>query len=189
MDAKNIETLALPYEDEISIQLLRSHIHFLNGEINENSVLDVIKWITYENLDPEYSELTLYINSTGGNLAESFALIEIMKKSRKPIITVGIGSICSAAFLIFAAGFKGCRYISKTASIMCHQFSDGYCGKYHDIVAVAKENNLANQRMLDHLKECTGLDSRSVKSKFLSATDSWFTAEEIIDLGVADKIF
>jgi ATP-dependent protease ClpP protease subunit len=104
MDAKNIETLALPYEDEISIQLLRSHIHFLNGEINENSVLEVIKWITYENLDPEYSELTLYINSTGGNLAESFALIEIMKKSRKPIITIGIGSVCSAAFLIFAAG-------------------------------------------------------------------------------------
>jgi ATP-dependent Clp protease protease subunit len=189
MVAKNSEIFVLPYEDEISLNLLRNHIHFLNGEINENSILETIKWITYENLNPEYSELTLYINSNGGNLTDSFALIEIMQKSRKPIMTVGIGSVCSAAFLIFAAGSKGYRFISKTASIMCHQFSDGYCGKYHDIMAVTKENNLTIQRMTNHLKDCTGLDSRTVKSKFLPATDSWFTAEEIIDLGVADKIF
>ena len=110
MVAKNSEIFVLPYEDEISLNLLRNHIHFLNGEINENRILETIKWITYENLNPEYSELTLYINSNGGNLTDSFALIEIMQKSRKPIMTVGIGSVCSAAFLIFAAGSKGDGY-------------------------------------------------------------------------------
>lgn len=189
MAAKNIDNFMLPYHDEIDIQLLKNHIYFLNGEINENSVLDAIKWITYENLNPEYSELYMYINSDGGSLTDCFALIEIMQKSKKPIMTIGIGSVCSAAFLIFAAGTKGCRYISKNASIMCHQFSDGYSGKYHDIVAVTKENNLAITRMLNHLKDCTGLDGRTVRSKFLPATDSWFTAEEVVNLGVADKIF
>ena len=143
----------------------------------------------YENFIPGNNELTLYINSDGGSLIDAFALIEIMRKSNKIIKTVGLGSVCSAAFLIFAAGHRGKRYIAKTASIMCHQFSDGYVGKYHDVVAMMKENNLTNQRMVDLLKECTSLDVRTIKSKLLPPTDVWFTAEEIIKLGVADNIF
>lgn len=189
MAAKPIDNFPLPYDDEISIHLLKNHVHFLNGDIDENNTLDAIRWITYENLLPGDYDLVMYINSDGGSLVDAFALIDIMQKSEKPITTIGIGSVCSAAFLIFAAGTKGQRLISKTASIMSHQFSDGYVGKYHDIKALAKENDLMNLRMTNLLKECTGLDGRTVKSKFLPATDSWFTAEEIIDLGVADKIF
>ena len=187
MAGKNIDLL--PYEDEISLHLLRNHVFFLNGDIDENNTLDAIRWIMYENFLPGNNELTLYINSDGGSLIDAFALIEIMRKSNKPIKTVGLGSVCSAAFLIFAAGAKGKRYIAKTASIMCHQFSDGYVGKYHDVVAMMKENNLTNQRMVDLLKDCTKLDVRTIKSKLLPPTDVWFTAEEIIKLGVADNIF
>ena len=69
------------------------------------------------------------------------------------------------------------------------QFSDSNSGKYHDIKAAAKENDLANQRMVNLLKEFTDMETRTIKSKLLPPSDVWFTADELIELGVADKIF
>ena len=91
--------------------------------------------------------------------------------------------------IIFAAGTKGQRLISETASVMCHQYSDGFSGKYHDIKAIAKENELANQRMVNLLKEFTGLETRTIKSKLLPPSDVWFTTDELLELGVADGVF
>ena len=40
--------------------------------------------------------------------------------------------------------------------------------------------------MSNILKENTGLDTRTIKSKLLNATDVWLTAEEMVELGIAD---
>lgn len=179
----------IPAEDRINAGLLENHIHFLYGEIDEDNVMETIRWITFENLKPGNETLTLYINSDGGNLQDAFALIEIMQKSNKTIRTIGVGNVCSAAFMIFAAGTKGERTISQTASIMCHQFSGDTTGKYHDVKAAMKENELANQRMVNLLKEFTDLETRTIKTKLLPPSDVWLTADELIELGVADNIF
>lgn len=178
----------VPAEERIESRLLSNHIHFLTGDIDEISTLDTIKWIMYENLFNDKEPLTLYINSDGGSLQDAFALIDVMKLSVKPIRTIGIGSVCSAAFLIFAAGTKGERIISSNASIMCHQYSNASYGKYHDIKAANKENELLNERMISLLKYCTNLDSRTIKSKLLPPSDVWFSAQEVLELGIADKI-
>jgi ATP-dependent Clp protease protease subunit len=179
----------IPADDRIKAGLLENNIHFLCGEIDEENTLEAIQWITFANLKPGNETLTLYINSEGGSLQDAFALIEMMRKSKKVIRTIGIGSVCSAAFMIFAAGTKGERQISETASIMCHQFSGDASGKYHDIKAAAKENDLANLRMVNLLKEFTEMETRTIKSKLLPPSDVWFTADELIELGVADEIF
>lgn len=176
-------------EDRINAGLLENHIHFLYGDIDEDNIMDAIYWITYENLQSGNYPLTLYINSDGGSLQDAFALIDVMRKSNKPVRTIGLGSVCSSAFMIFAAGAKGHRLISSTATAMCHQYSDGMTGKYHDIRATAKEHELINKRMVDILKECTELNTTTIKRKLLPPSDAYFTAQELIDLGVADDIF
>lgn len=182
-------TIFIPAEDRINSGLLENHIHFLYGDIDEGNIMDVIYWITYENLQDGDYPLTLYINSDGGSLQDAFALIEVMRKSNKQIITIGLGSVCSSAFLIFASGTKGFRFISPTASIMCHQYSDVSSGKYHDIRATAKEHELANKRMIDVLVAATDLTPSVVKRKLLPSSDVYFTADELIELGIADHIF
>ncbi len=175
-------------QDRIGIKLLENSVHFLTGEITEDNVNECIQWIIYENLDPKEKILTIYINSTGGDLYSAFGLIDIIRTSNHPIRTIAIGSAMSAAFLIFASGTKGERYVGKNSSLMCHQFSDSTEGKYHDIKATMKDNELSNQRMVDVLKAATGLAPSVIKKKLLPASDVYLTPEEAIDLGVADNI-
>jgi ATP-dependent Clp protease protease subunit len=176
-------------DDRINVGLLENSIHFLNGDVSEENTLSAIRWIIYENLKSDNEVLTLYINSDGGSLPDAFALIEVMRKSHKPIRTIGIGSLCSAAFLIFAAGKKGERFVGKTTTIMCHQFSESTEGKYHDLQTKIKENKRVNDRMVSLLTECSDLNEREVKTKLLPPSDVWLSAEDLINLGVADHIF
>lgn len=174
--------------ERINTGLLNNHIFFLNGVIAEYNVEDAIKWILYENTINEEKELSMYINSDGGDLTDALALIDVMKSSRYKIKTVGIGVIASAAFLVFACGERGSRIISKNTSIMCHQFSCGVVGKQHDLEAHYKEMELTKERVMNILKEATGLSSKIIKEKLLMPTDAWLTADELIKYGVADII-
>lgn len=175
--------------ERIPAVLLDNHIHFLNGEIAADNVNETIKWIVFENLNKKPKTLTLYVNSEGGDLYQSFALIDIMNNSTHPIRTIGLGNIMSAAFLIFAAGTKGERYIAPNTGIMCHQFTGASENKYHDLKAQMAENELCNQRMVDILVTASGKSSEFVEKFMLPASDVYLTAEQTISYGVADKLF
>lgn len=174
--------------DRINVKLLENSIHFLTGEISEENVNECIKWIVFENLDAKEKTLTLYVNSSGGDLYQAFALIDIMRSSKHVMRTVGIGNIMSAAFLIFASGDQGERYLANNTGIMCHQFSGGTDAKFHDLKAEMKENELLNKKMVDILKNATGLATTKIKTKLLPASDVYLTAQEAIDLGIADHL-
>jgi ATP-dependent Clp protease protease subunit len=176
-------------EDRIDLKLLENSTYFLNGEISEESAAACTKWLIYENLETSKEKmLTLYINSTGGDLYQAFGLIDVMQASPHVVRCIGIGSVMSAAFLIFAAADKGHRYAAKNTSFMCHQFSSSVDAKYHDLKAEMKETELLNDRMIDVLKEATGLAPSVIKKKLLPPSDVYLTAQEVLDLGIADHI-
>jgi ATP-dependent Clp protease protease subunit len=175
--------------DRIDVKLYENNIHFLSGEIDEISVDQAIRWIVSENLDKDNDKpLELWVNSIGGDLYQCFALIDIMKTSRRPIKTVGLGSIQSCGFLIFVSGTKGMRHIHSNTGIMCHQYSGGNVGKHHDLKASMREGELCNQRMMNILKEATGLTNTVIKNKLLTTTDVYLTSEELVALQCADSI-
>jgi ATP-dependent Clp protease, protease subunit len=174
-------------EDKIDNGFLENHVHFINGDINEDSVGKAIRWIVYENLKSE-EPLTLYINSDGGNLPDAFALVDVMRMSKSMVRTIGIGSICSSAFLIFAAGTRGQRFVGQNTISMCHQFTDSPTGKYHDLKTKLKENERINNLMVKLLTDCSDLSEKEVKTKLLPPSDIWLSAEELVELGIADSI-
>jgi ATP-dependent protease ClpP protease subunit len=51
-----------------------------------------------------------------------------------------------------------------------------------------KENELLNQKMVNILKEATGLTPSRIKSKLLPASDVYMSAQEALDLGIADQL-
>lgn len=190
MTNKKLDDSVIDAEDIIGLGLLKNHTHFLMGDIDGETIEKTIRWLLYENMDNSNPEkiLTLYINSTGGSLTDAFGLIDVIKNSNFVVRTIGIGNVMSAAFMIFAAGDKGERYIAKNTSIMCHQFTESIDEKYHDIKAALKETENCNKRMVDFLVEATGLVPSKVRAKLLPPSDVYLTAEELLEYGVADHI-
>jgi ATP-dependent Clp protease protease subunit len=187
---RKIDDSVIDAEDIINLGLLKEHTHMITGDINDETVDKAIRWLLYENMDTSNADkmLTLYINSTGGSLTDAFALIDIMRRSKFVVQTIAIGNVMSSAFLLFSAGDKGHRYVSKNTSGMCHQFSDSMDSKYHDIKSAMKESESLNERMIRVLVETTGLPRAKVRTKLLGPSDIYLSAEEMVELGVADHI-
>ena len=132
--------------------------------------------------------LKLYVKTVGGDLYETFALIDVMKSSYHHISTIGIGAVMSAGFLILASGKHGERYVGKNTGIMNHQHSDTMESKMHDMKAQMKENTNCEQRCMQILRDATGYSLSDVRKKFNNPSDQYFTAKQLIDLKIADHI-
>jgi ATP-dependent Clp protease protease subunit len=175
--------------DVVYSELLSNHKHFLVGEIGYDNTSRVIQWIVYEHTRTDRPEhLTLYINSGGGDLYNSFALIDMMQASKIPVHTVGMGNIMSAAALIFACGAKGHRYVAKNTGIMMHQFYSDMEGKEHELESAMQELRYCKTRVNEMLIRA-GVSEKVTREKLLQPSDAWLTAEEAIKIKLADKIF
>jgi ATP-dependent Clp protease protease subunit len=176
--------------DLIERSLFDNDIHYLSGEITNENISEAIKWILAANLTKKPKRtLELYVNTVGGDLYEMFALIDIMKNSYHNISTIGIGAVMSAGFMIFASGTKGYRWIGKNTGIMNHQHSDVMDAKMHDMKAQMKENANCEMRCMQILREATGMSIQEARNKFIkNPSDQYYTAKQLVDLGIADDI-
>ncbi len=176
-------------DERIEATLHDNDIHYLNGELDNENIAKCIKWILSANLVKRPKrKLTLYINTVGGDLYETFGLIDVMRDSYHTISTVGVGAVMSAGFLIFASGKNGERYIGKNAGIMNHQHSDSIEAKMHDMKAQMKENNNCEQRCMQILRDATGYSLADVRKKFNNPSDQYLTAKQLVELKIADHI-
>ena len=176
-------------DERIEATLHDNDIHYLNGELDNENIAKCIKWILSANLVKRPKrKLTLYINTVGGDLYETFGLIDVMRDSYHTISTVGVGAVMSAGFLIFASGKTGERYIGKNTGKMNHQHSDTMESKMHDMKAQMKENNNCEQRCMQILRDATGYSLADVRKKFNNPSDQYFTAKQLVELKVADHI-
>ena len=165
-------------------------IYFSDG-FDSQTTKPVINTIIEKNLLPNSArpnELTLIINSPGGQVHSAFALIDTMKGSAIPVKTVGLGMIASCGLLTFMSGTKGRRVITPNTSILSHQYSWGSGGKEHELFARVREFELSTKRMIEHYKKCTGLSEKKVRDILLPPEDRWLSAKEAVKYGIADKI-
>ena len=101
---------------------------FLNVDINQLSVADIIKHIMQFNKEDkgipvkERQPILLYITSNGGEVDSGFELIDVILNSKTPVYTVNLGYQYSMSFLIGLAGHK--RYATKNAKFLMHDGSN-----------------------------------------------------------------
>jgi ATP-dependent Clp protease protease subunit len=166
-------------------------IFHLSGEVSQQSAKEVIAWILEENFkpsSPNYDHLTLMITSYGGDMMAGFGIIDIIRGSRIPIHTVGLGVIASAGLMIHIAGEKGHRMITPNTSVLSHQWTWGAFGKEHELLASHKQFDLTTKRVLDHYKKCTGLTEKVIRAKLLPAQDVWLSSEEALQYNLTDVV-
>lgn len=177
-------------ETSHSQDLADNGMYVFMGEVDHESIRPIIEWILHENFvaKKKRKELLLMICSEGGDMSAAFALIDVMRSSNIPIKTVGLGQIASAGLLIFLAGSPGRRTLTPNTSIMSHQYAWGNDGKHHELLATIREFELTQKRMVQHYKDCTGLNEDDIKQHLLPPHDVYLSAEDALRLGVCDHI-
>ena len=173
-------------ESELAIRGFKTFM----ADVTQETIKPLIDWIIAENFNKEkkHKELTLAICSPGGDLNACFALVDVMKGSKIPIRTIGMGMIASCGLVLFISGEKGKRILTPNTSILSHQYSWGTYGKEHELFAQVKEYDLTTMRMINHYKKCTGLSEKDIRKYLLPPHDVWLSAKEAKKLGLCDSI-
>jgi ATP-dependent Clp protease protease subunit len=172
-----------------SDELKQNGTYLLMEDITVSSCKSVIQWILEENFAKQKKDhLQLIINSPGGELDGCFALIDVMRGSKIPIHTTGLGMIASCGFIIFITGEKGHRVLTPNTSILSHQYSWSSWGKHHALVADRVEQDRVHERIVNHYIKCLGLSKKIIQEKLLPESDVWLSASECLKLGICDKV-
>ena len=175
-------TVRIPIQDE----MYQCREIQCNGEINKESVYSMVLQLRYLQSQDDTKEITIYINSPGGSVSDGLALIDTMAALRCPIRTVCMGTAASMAALIFASGNS--RDIMPHARVMIHDplIPGGVGGSALKLDAIAKDLMRTREITAQILADCTGHTLEEVYTK--TAQDTYFTAEEALEWGLADRI-
>ena len=176
-------------KEEKEVTLHDKGYYLLMEDIHDESCAKAIDFILWHNLQPSrVPAIQLMINSRGGSVTACMALIDIMKGSKIPVYTVGLGLVSSCGLLLFMSGKKGHRMLTPNTSILSHQFSWSTEGKEHELFATVREFELMSKRLISHYRKCTGLTEKQVREVLLPPSDRWLTSEEAVEFGIADTI-
>ena len=173
----------------LEADIYKSGMFIMMDSIDMNTCKDAIEFVLKQNLEKKKKKrLQFLICSPGGEVPPCFALIDIMKGSKIPIHTVGLGIIASCGLLLFITGEKGNRILTPNTSILSHQYSWGSWGKEHELFAQVKEFELSTKRMIEHYKKCTGLTEKEIRTYLLPPEDVWLSAQEAKKLKICDAV-
>ena len=120
-------------------RLLQERIIYLGTPINDavgNMV--IAQMLHLESEDPD-KDISLYINSPGGEITALFAMYDTMQFIKCDVSTICVGQCASAAAVLLAAGAKGKRFALPSARILIHQPLGGAQGQAADIQIQAQE--------------------------------------------------
>ena len=156
------------------------------GEITEDSVAALILQLRYLHREAPEQEITMYINSPGGEVSSGLALYDVMKAIQCPIRTVCVGTAASMAAILFLSGDK--RDMLAHSKVMIHDplIPGGIGGSALKVDAVARNLMQARQTIADIISRHTGKSLEDVLAK--TASDSYFDAEQAVEWGLADRI-
>jgi ATP-dependent Clp protease, protease subunit len=167
-------------------KLLKERIILLGTPIDEHVAnLIMAQLLHLESEDPD-KDISLYINSPGGEITGLFAIYDTMKFIKPSVQTICIGQAASAAAVILAAGEPGKRFILPHARVLIHQPHGGAQGQAVDIQIQAKEIT----RMRETLDEILAHHTGQTVEKVAKDTDRDFImgANEAKEYGIVDEV-
>lgn len=173
---------------DIYSRLLKERIIFLGGGIDDAVANTVIAQLLFlESEDPK-KDISLYINSPGGSVTSTLAMIDTMHHIKPDVATVCIGMAASGGAWILASGTKGKRYALPNSEIMVHQpHVGGIGGQATDIDISAKQILKLRERLNKILAEATGQTLKQVEKDL--DRDFYLDADGAKKYGIIDEIY
>jgi ATP-dependent Clp protease protease subunit len=132
---------------DIYSRLLSERVVFLGGELTDELANLVIAQLLYLEAENPERDLSLYVNSPGGDVTALFAIYDTMQAVRPDVATWCIGQAASGAAVLLAAGARGKRHALPTARVLLHQ-PWGSTGQGQSIDIKIRAEEMVRQRRL-----------------------------------------
>jgi ATP-dependent Clp protease protease subunit len=171
---------------DVYSRLLRDRIVFLGTEIDDTAANLIVGQLLFLESEDTDRDITIYINSPGGQITSGFAIYDTMRYVRCPITTICIGQAASMAAVLLAGGDRGRRKALSNSRMMIHQPLGGSGGQASDIEIHAREILAQRQRLNEILAEHTGKTAAQVRSD--TERDRYLTATEAKEYGLIDEV-
>ena len=171
---------------DIYSRLLKERIIFLGGVIDDNLANIIIAQLLFLESEGPKKDITLYVNSPGGLVTATMAILDTMNYVKSDVSTICVGQAASGGAIILSAGAKGKRFALPNAEIMIHQPLGGTEGQASDIAITAKQILKIKEKLNKLLAKHTGQTVAQVEKD--SDRNYFMSADEAVKYGLVDSI-
>lgn len=161
-------------------------IIYLSGVITERTAVEVNSQLLALHRENLTSDITMIIDSYGGELFAAFAIVDMMNIISCDIRTICVGKAMSAGQFIFSSGTKGKRFMSRFARLMIHNPIVGIEGPVPDVEVEIEEIMETRDIFIKHISQCSKLSFDEVKD--LVARNKYLGVDAAIKYGFADSV-
>ena len=172
----------------IEDELLTGREIFLVDGVDAHTSNELLKQLMYLERQDSDSEITIYINSPGGEVISGLAVYDYISMMKAPVRTVCIGTAASMGAILFLAGKK--RQMLPHTRLMIHDssYSHNDIGgrKPHEIQHELDKLNETREALARIIAEKTGKTLDEIYK--VTADDTYYNAKEAIDFGLATEI-
>ena len=171
---------------DIYSRLLNDRIIFLGEEINSVTANLVIAQLLHLESQDAEKDISLYINSPGGEVYSGLAILDTMNYIKPQVSTICVGMAASMAAVLLASGAKGKRFCLPNSIVMIHQPSGGAQGQQTEIEIAAREIRETRATLNKILSYATGQPFEKVQAD--TERDNYMRAQAALEYGLVDRI-
>jgi ATP-dependent Clp protease protease subunit len=173
---------------DIYSRLLRDRIVFIAGPVDDEAANLVIAQLLFlSNEDPK-ADISLYLNSPGGNVSAGLAVYDTMQFIRCDVATYCVGLAASMGALLLVAGRKGKRFLLPNSRVLIHQplIRGVLTGPATELDIEAREILRLRRRIYEVIAKHTGQAVEQIERD--CDRNKWLPAEEALAYGCADAV-
>lgn len=171
--------------DALAEKFLKTRQILLSGEINKELAEKFNKQLLLLEADSN-KPVYVYIDSPGGDVTAGFAIYDMIRFVKCPVVLIGNGLIASAAALILLAVPQNMRVGLPNSEYLIHQPLSGMRGTATDIQIHTANVKKTKAKINKIISEATGKDLKKVEAD--TDRDYWLDADEALEYGLISKI-
>ena len=130
------------------------------------------------------SEIRLHINSPGGEVFDAIAIVNLLRSHDARVVAIVDGIAASAASFIAASADE--TIMAPNSEMMIHDAWGACVGNAADMTAMAKVLDSLSGNIASIYATKAGTDIAAWREAM--AAETWFTADEAVDAGLADRV-
>ncbi|MCQ2535591.1 MAG: ATP-dependent Clp protease proteolytic subunit [Lachnospiraceae bacterium] len=171
----------------IETRLLSNRCIFLEGEINSDSALEIIKSLMLLIKEDATAPINLIINSPGGEINAGMTIYDAIQSVETPIRMFCVGKAYSMGALLFLSGKSG-RFMLPNSELMLHEplLSGKIGGNTTSIKELSDSLIKTREKLNNIIAKHSGRSLEEVEKA--TDHDHFYSAEESIEFGLCDKI-